>query len=87
MKSSKNIIISSNLSFSSSNYNTRSNISFSLSAVFDIFIKYILHLYFYFTNDKNTMRRVIRGYIYINDNTRKVIIFTVIQETFVIFRG
>ena len=33
------------------------------------------------------MRRVIRGYIYINDNTRKVIIFTVIQETFVIFRG
>ena len=67
------------------NHNTRNNISFSVSKITFIYLMAPID----FNNDKNTMRGVIWGYIYslnikicINDNTRKVIIFTIIQDTF-----
>ena len=65
------------LSFSSWDYNTRSNISFSLSKIYFTYLMTPTD----FTNDKSTIGRLIWGHIYIKYNTSKFISSTVIQET------
>ena len=67
------------------NYNTKKRIYFSVTKITFIYLMAPID----FNNDQNTMCGVILGYIYplsikirINDNTRNVIIFTIIQDTF-----